>query len=135
MAEQPGRFACSIRRDAMSSGTDQQHSTGRGRRFAVRAAGALLCSVAAGLGVLAAYVTYTWDRQWDAPLPEIHASSDAEVIRRGEYLVFGPAHCSECHTQSSADAELAAERGEHPPLAGGRFIVKSTEEDNISQRI
>jgi mono/diheme cytochrome c family protein len=107
----------------MSSGTDQQHSTGRVRRFAVRAAGALLCSVAAGLGVLAAYVTYTWDRQWDAPLPEIHASSDAEVIRRGEYLVFGPAHCSECHTQSSADAELAAERGERPPLAGGRRMA------------
>jgi hypothetical protein len=74
----------------MSSGTDQQHSTGRGRRFAVRAAGALLCSVAAGLGVRAGYVTYTWDRQRDAPLPDIHAGTDAEVTRRGEYLVLGP---------------------------------------------
>jgi mono/diheme cytochrome c family protein len=81
---------------------------------------ALLCSVAAGLAVLAVIVTDTWDREWDAPLPDIHASSNRDVIQRGEYLVFGPAHCSGCHTGSTADGDQAAEGGEHPPLVGGR---------------
>jgi mono/diheme cytochrome c family protein len=76
--------------------------------------------VAAGLAILAVYVSYTWDRTWDAPLPDIHASRDPEVIRRGEYLVFGPSHCSECHTKPADEAELNGERPDHPPLVGGR---------------
>jgi mono/diheme cytochrome c family protein len=82
-----------------------------------------LASIAAGLAVLAIFVTYTWDRQWDAPLPNIHASGDPEVIRRGEYLVFGPAHCSECHTKPANDTDLDVDRSERPPLVGGRRMA------------
>ena len=49
---------------------------------------------------LAVYIARTWDRVWDAPLPAIHRSTDPEVIRRGEYLVNGPAHCVLCHSDS-----------------------------------
>jgi mono/diheme cytochrome c family protein len=103
----------------MSSG-EETATASRLRRYAIRGAVALLGTGAAGLVVLAVFVTYTWDRTWDAPLPDIHASGDPAVIQRGEYLVFGPAHCSECHTQPAADAESALEPGQHPPLIGGR---------------
>ena len=107
----------------MSFGGNQRQTSGRLRRYAVRAAAGLLGIVAAGLAVLAVFVTYTWDRTWDAPLPNIHASTDPEVIRRGEYLVFGPAHCSECHTEPANEAELDVERPERPPLVGGRRMA------------
>lgn len=68
---------------------------------------------------LAGYVWRTWDRTWDAPTPDIHASADPDVIKRGEYLVFGPAHCVECHTASAETFEHYVETGERPPLAGG----------------
>jgi hypothetical protein len=61
--------------------------------FRVRFSYQLVSAAAIALGI---YVSVTWDRVWDAPLPEIHRSSDPAVIRRGEYLVYGPAHCSEC---------------------------------------
>jgi mono/diheme cytochrome c family protein len=80
-------------------------------------------SLAAGLAALLAYVAFTWDRTWDAPLPDIHASTDPAVIRRGEYLVFGPAHCSECHTKPTDDAEMEDQGLERPPLVGGRRMA------------
>jgi mono/diheme cytochrome c family protein len=54
----------------------------------------LMCVSAAILGV---YVARNWDRTWDVPAPDLHASTDPAVIARGEYLVTGPAHCTECH--------------------------------------
>jgi mono/diheme cytochrome c family protein len=68
---------------------------------------------------LAGYVRRTWDRTWDAPTPDIHASTDPDVIERGEYLVFGPAHCVECHTASVETFERYVATKERPPLAGG----------------
>ena len=69
--------------------------------------------------LLAAYVYRTWDRTWDAPLPDLHASTDPAMIARGEYLIFGPAHCVECHTDSNEAFERYAQTGERPPLMGG----------------
>jgi mono/diheme cytochrome c family protein len=56
-----------------------------------------------GLLLLAATVLVTtahlrWDRTFDAPVPDIQASTDPAVIARGEYLARGPAHCVDCHT-------------------------------------
>jgi len=76
-------------------------------------------AVVAGLLLLTVYVYRTWDRVWDAPLPDVHASKDPEIIKRGEYLVFGPAHCVECHTASSDVFERYVATGERPPLTGG----------------
>jgi mono/diheme cytochrome c family protein len=80
--------------------------------------------LAAALGGLAIYVAVTWDRTWDAPLPDVHASADPAVIARGEYLVYGPAHCVDCHAPSPEAIARYVETGERPPLAGGmRFAA------------
>jgi mono/diheme cytochrome c family protein len=76
---------------------------------------ALVALVAAGAGI---YVARTWDRVYDAPMPEVHASTDPEVIARGEYLVYGPAHCVACHGPSLSAIEQLSE-GIRPPLSGG----------------
>lgn len=56
-------------------------------------------------------------RTYDAPYPEITASTDTALIARGEYLVYGPAHCAHCHAPISEYASLNA--GEIVPLSGG----------------
>jgi mono/diheme cytochrome c family protein len=50
-----------------------------------------------GTATVAIAVVLRENRTFDAPYPEIHASSDPAVIERGRYLVTGPAHCIECH--------------------------------------
>jgi mono/diheme cytochrome c family protein len=62
-------------------------------------------------------VQLRWGRTFDAPLPDIHASSDSAVIATGRYLAYGPAHCAYCHT--TAETAPALDRGEQPPLSGG----------------
>ena len=65
-------------------------------------------------------VVYVFARQshvYEAPYPDLHASTDSAVIARGEYLVYGPAHCSGCHSPVENWERLEA--GEHLPLEGG----------------
>ena len=58
------------------------------------------------------------NRKFSAPYPSnIHASTDSTVIARGRYLVFGPAHCSGCHSPATNQQKINA--GEHLPLIGG----------------
>ena len=70
------------------------------------------------------YVWRTWDRSYDEyPLPQVQASTDPEVIARGEYLVYGPAHCVECHASSFVEFQKIME-GRPVPLQGGtRFAA------------
>ncbi len=65
-----------------------------------------------------AYVAMTWDRVYDAPLPAVQASTDPAVLARGEYLVYGPAHCVQCHG-GSMDAMQKLSEGQKVPLSGG----------------
>ena len=67
--------------------------------------------------VLVVTVAFRWDRTFDAPLPALKASSDPQVIARGRYLAFGPAHCSDCHAGIESRALIA--QGGTPPLSGG----------------
>lgn len=61
------------------------------------------------------------NRTFDAPYPEITASQDSSVIARGEYLVYGPAHCVDCHApMTSLSVRM---RGEKLPLSGGFDFV------------
>lgn len=76
------------------------------------------------LGVLAIliagliiFVFATWNRNYEAPLPDIKASNDSTIIARGKYLAFGPAHCSACHVPM--DKILEVENGLEIPLSGG----------------
>jgi mono/diheme cytochrome c family protein len=70
------------------------------------------------IGGVAIHVWRTWDRVYDFPLPDLRASSDPAIIQRGEYLVYGPAHCVECHASSYAEFATLAD-GKKPALIGG----------------
>jgi mono/diheme cytochrome c family protein len=71
----------------------------------------------------AMYVARTWDREYaEVPLPnDIHVSTDAAVLARGKYLVYGPAHCIECH--GAADALQKLTDGVETPLSGGMRLA------------
>jgi mono/diheme cytochrome c family protein len=56
-------------------------------------------------------------RTFSAPYPAIAASRDPAIIERGRYLVFGPAHCADCHGDPAQHA--AMEAGNEVPLSGG----------------
>lgn len=63
------------------------------------------------------FVQFTYNVTFDVPFPEIKASTDPAVIARGEYLVYGPAHCASCHVPK--DKLEAVDKGEKVPLIGG----------------
>jgi mono/diheme cytochrome c family protein len=60
-------------------------------------------------------------RTYDAPYPNIHASTDTAIIARGKYLVTGPAHCADCHAPEELYPALL--KGETVSLRGGRKFV------------
>src|SRR5215213_539298 len=56
--------------------------------------------------------------KYEAPYPNIKASTDSAVIARGRHLVTGPAHCIGCHSPvHNPDSILRV--GEEVPLIGG----------------
>lgn len=55
--------------------------------------------------------------KYDRPYPAITASSDSAVILRGKHLVFGAAHCADCHSKTKVDSLLKL--GQDVPLTGG----------------
>jgi mono/diheme cytochrome c family protein len=55
---------------------------------------------------------------YEAPYPNIKASTDSTVIARGRHIVMGPGHCLDCHsTTAGKDSLLKA--GIDPVLSGG----------------
>jgi hypothetical protein len=54
-------------------------------------------ALAGALVALTITVVVMERRTYDVGYPDVHASADPAVIARGKYLVFGPAHCVECH--------------------------------------
>lgn len=72
----------------------------------------------AGLG----FIQIRGTRTFDAPYPEISASTDSAVIARGEHLVFATAHCASCHApQDKLDAMYQG--GPKPALTGGWELI------------
>jgi mono/diheme cytochrome c family protein len=57
------------------------------------------------------------NKKYDAPYPSLNASKDSSIIERGRYLVYGPAHCSGCH--SPIENQEKIKKGEQVPLLGG----------------
>ncbi|HLP19828.1 MAG TPA: c-type cytochrome [Chitinophagales bacterium] len=72
------------------------------------------------IALLVVTVFIRYDRTFEEPYPDIHASTDSAVIARGKYLAYGPAHCAVCHT--TAKDSLALENGEYVPMSGGRLF-------------
>lgn len=66
---------------------------------------------------LVATVVIRENRRFDAPFPEIRASTAPEVIERGRYIVNGPGHCADCHGAPERHADMYA--GASVPLSGG----------------
>lgn len=63
------------------------------------------------------YISLTWNKDFEAPYPELSASTDSAVIARGAYLVYGPGHCAYCHI--SPDKIPLVASGTQVPLSGG----------------
>jgi mono/diheme cytochrome c family protein len=83
-------------------------------KFVVRASAV----VAALAVILVVVIEVRSTRTFEAPYPDIHASTDPQVIARGAYLAYGPAHCVNCHTKGAAQ-QAAVDHGATPPLSGG----------------
>ena len=73
----------------------------------------LLCIITA----LYVYIIANQKRKFEAPYPDIKSGSDSALIARGKALVFGPAHCANCHGPEELQKEVA--KGVEVPLSGG----------------
>lgn len=71
--------------------------------------------------ILFVTISLRWSRRFDAPYPQVAASTDSAVIARGRYLAYGPAHCSDCHTAPAEYPTLKT--GARPALSGGSSFV------------
>ncbi|MBC7828293.1 MAG: c-type cytochrome [Chitinophagaceae bacterium] len=58
------------------------------------------------------------NKKYEAPYPNVSASTDSAVIARGKNLVFGSAHCANCHSPKGMEEKVS--QGEEVPLAGGQ---------------
>jgi mono/diheme cytochrome c family protein len=89
------------------------------KRAIIRAIQVFFLVVVLLVSAFALYVWRTWDRSYDEyPVPQVQASRDPAVIARGEYLVYGPAHCVECHASSFVEFQKIV-AGQQVPLQGG----------------
>jgi mono/diheme cytochrome c family protein len=89
------------------------------RHIIIRAIQLFLLVVFVLASALAIHTWRTWDRSYDeVPIPDVRATSDPAVIARGEYLVYGPSHCVECHAKSFEEFQKVV-RNEKVPLQGG----------------
>jgi mono/diheme cytochrome c family protein len=72
------------------------------------------------LVLITAFTITTAARQnlkFDAPYPDIKASTDTAIINRGRHLVLTTAHCINCHYTGNADSLIGL--GQDVPLTGG----------------
>lgn len=76
--------------------------------------GIVLLVLIAGLTIT---VAARQNLKYDAPYPDIKASTDTAQINRGRHLVYTTAHCINCHYRGNADSIIAL--GQDVPLTGG----------------
>jgi mono/diheme cytochrome c family protein len=60
------------------------------------------------------------NKKFDAPYVNIKASMDSTVIARGKELIYGPAHCVNCHSAKGSEELVMA--GKEVPLTGGHLF-------------
>lgn len=70
--------------------------------------------------LLVVLISMRQNLKFEAPYPDVRASSDSNVINRGRHIVFSQAHCADCHSKQNADSLL--ELGIEPALSGGRLF-------------
>ena len=69
---------------------------------------------------LLAVIQFRWKRTFEAPTPDLKATSDSAIIEHGRYLVYAAAGCAYCHLPKADWARLEA--GEQPPLSGNHVF-------------
>src|SRR6476661_9194518 len=72
------------------------------------------------LVVIAGGAVFVGARQhltFDAPYPDVVASTDSAIVERGHYIVRSVAPCASCH--SDPHQRAAIENGEEVALSGG----------------
>lgn len=74
----------------------------------------LVALVVAGFSL---YVAARQNLKFEAPYPEITASTDSAVVERGRYVVRDVANCGSCHRDTTRTADWMA--GADVPLSGG----------------
>jgi mono/diheme cytochrome c family protein len=79
--------------------------------------GGLLAVVVLLVAVFVIMVNRNWDRTFDVPEVALAATTDSATIAYGRYLVYGPAHCADCHAAPDRVSEIAL--GNYPALVGG----------------
>ena len=77
--------------------------------------GIVLLVVIAGLYIV---IVANQNKKFDAPYPNVKATNDSATIARGKNLVYGAAHCANCHSPKGMEERLS--RGEEVPLSGGQ---------------
>lgn len=65
------------------------------------------------------FVSTTYDKSYDEEIPiaQMNVTATPELVERGKYLAYGPAHCSHCHAPLNKMDEIEA--GKEVPLTGG----------------
>ncbi len=76
-------------------------------------------AIALSVTLLVIDITTNFQRSFDAAYEPLAASDDPRVIARGEYLVYGPARCADCHGDIKQRDAIAA--GKKVPLSGGFY--------------
>lgn len=79
--------------------------------------GIMIFTIIAGIALVA---IFRQNLEYDAPYPDIMASTDTAIISRGRHLVVGAAHCVNCHSIKNADSILNL--GQEVALTGGRVF-------------
>lgn len=77
-------------------------------------------TIALLLLVLSAVVASRQHQTFEAPYPNIKASTDPAIIARGKDLVYGISQCVDCHAPGNVDSLVRL--GIEPELKGGRFM-------------
>lgn len=72
--------------------------------------------------IISVYVAIRQSRTYEAPFPKVTISTDSATLARGEYLVFGPAHCADCHGDQS-QLEIINSGGIVPLTGGYTFKI------------
>lgn len=79
--------------------------------------GIILLFIIAGLFIT---IQLRQNRTFNAPYPEIKASRDSAIIAKGKAIIYGPAHCANCHAPAAWEEQV--NRGMEAPLSGGQVF-------------
>lgn len=79
--------------------------------------GIILLFIIAGLFIT---IQLRQNRTFNAPYPAIKASGNSAIIAKGKAIIYGPAHCANCHAPAAMEEQV--NHGIEAPLSGGQVF-------------